>query len=430
MRNGIVGLTVAFAMGVTMASASAGVDNWPSYRGPHFNGHADVEGLPTEWSETKNVKWKTEIHGKAWSSPVIWGDQIWMTTATADGKVLSGVCVDRDSGKIVYDEVLFNIAEPQFCIAKNSYASPSPVIEEGRVYLNWGSPGTACIDTKTMKVLWTRDDLKCNHFRAPGSSPVLYKNLLILTMDGSDYQYAIALDKNTGKTVWRQDRTHDYADIDPKTGMPKADGDFRKGFATPLIITVDGKDQLISPAAKAVHALDPMTGKPIWYAMYNEHSPSSNPLFYDGLVIVKTGWGKAGIVAVKPTGSGNVTDTHVAWSIKSNSGNAKKPSAVIVDGLMYMVSDQGGIATCLDAKTGDEVWKTRLGGKEYSASVLYAGGLLYFFSEEGEATVVKPGRDFNKVAENKLDEGLMASPAVAGKALFLRTKTHLYRIEN
>jgi len=430
MRERIIGLIVMTLCTLGAAGvAPAGVDNWSNYRGPSHDGIADVDGLPIEWSKSKHVKWETPIHGRGWSSPVVWGDQVWLTTATKDGKVLSGICVDRDSGKVIYDEVLFKVAEPQYAHPFNSYASPSPVIEDGRVYLHWGSPGTACIDTKTMKVLWTRDDLKCNHFRGAGSSPVLYKNLLILTMDGSDYQYVIALDKATGKTVWKTDRSHDYNDINPKTGKPDRDGDWRKGYSTPLVITVDGKDQLITPAAKAVHALDPATGKELWHVMYKEHSASSNPLFHDGLVIVNTGWGHAGILAIKPTGKGDVTKTHVAWDIRPGTANAKKPSAVIVDGLMYMVSDKSAIATCVDPKTGKEVWKSRVGGKNHSASVLYAGGHIYFFSEEGVTTVIKPGREFNKVAESKLGDGFMGTPAVAGKALFLRSKSHLYRVE-
>jgi len=420
---------MSFCVAVMVASAAfAGVDNWPNYRGPSHDGTADVSDLPIEWSETKNVKWKTAIHGRAWSSPVVWGDQVWLTTATKDGKTLSGICVNRDTGKMIYDEVLFKVAEPQYAHPFNSYASPSPVIEDGRVYLHFGSPGTACIDTKTMKVVWTREDLKCNHFRGAGSSPALYGDLLILTMDGSDYQYVIALNKKTGETVWKTDRSHDFKDLDGK-GKPARDGDWRKGYSTPLVITVDGKDQLISPAAKAVHALDPKTGKELWHVTYPEHSASSNPLFHEGLVIVKTGWGNSGIMAIKPTGSGDVTDTHVAWKIKPTTANAKKPSAVIVDGLMYMVSDKSAIATCIDPKTGDNVWKARVGGKNHSASALYAGGHIYFFSEEGVTTVIKPARELTKVAESKLGDGFMGTPAVAGKALFLRSKSHLYRIE-
>jgi outer membrane protein assembly factor BamB len=409
---------------ILFQSQLLGADNWPDYRGPTADGHTDATALPLTWSESKNVKWKTAIHGRAWSSPVIWGEQIWLTTATKDGKRLSVLCVNKKDGKILLDKVLFTVVKPQFCHSYNSYASPSPIIEEGRVYVTWGSPGTACIDTKSLKVVWKRDDLKCNHFRAPGSSPVIYKDKLILTHDGSDFQYVIALSKKSGKTIWKTDRSTDFNDL--VNGKPKRDGDERKGFSTPYFITVNGNVQMISPGAKAAFAYDPETGKEIWTVRYPEHSSASRTMFGHGLLFINSGFGKAQLMAVKPDGKGDVTKTHVVWAIKK--AVPKKPTGVLVGDLIYSCDD-GGMGLCIDAKTGKAIWTERIGGK-HSAAALYSKGRVYFADENtGTTTVIEPGREFKVLAKNKLDKGCMGSPAVSGNALFLRTLTHLYRIE-
>src|SRR5215213_6048512 len=245
------------------AAAARAEDNWPQFRGPTGQGISDATGLPSTWSETENVVWKTAIHGKSHSSPVVWGDQVWLTTATENGQALSVLCVDRTNGRVLRDMKLFDVALPQYAHPFNSYASPTPVIEEGRVYVTFGSPGTACLDTKTGKVLWERTDLECNHFRGAGSSPIVWKDLLIMNFDGSDFQYLIALDKTTGKTVWKTNRSVDYQDLEPN-GKPKADGDFRKAFATPHVAEIDGRPVLFSSGAKAHYAYDPATGKEFW----------------------------------------------------------------------------------------------------------------------------------------------------------------------
>ena len=215
------------------------------------------------WGEGKNVAWKTAVHGRAWSSPVILGNQVWMTTATPDGRELFAVALDRDSGKIVFDLKLFDVATPQYAHPFNTYASPTPVIEPGRVYVTFGSPGTAAIDTKTGKVIWERRDFECNHFRGAGSSPILFGDLLLMHFDGSDHQFVVALDKRTGKTVWRTPRSIDFQDLGPD-GKPKADGDFRKAFATPQIVMVEGRPVMVSVGSKAVYGYDPLTGKELW----------------------------------------------------------------------------------------------------------------------------------------------------------------------
>jgi outer membrane protein assembly factor BamB len=402
---------------LSLAAAVVAGDNWPRFRGPHGDGHADAAKLPLTWSESENVVWKTPIHDRGWSSPVVWGDQVWLTTAKANGTELFAVCVDRATGKVVYDFKLFDVARPDpLNNPTNSYASPTPAIEEGRVYLHFGSYGTACLDTKTAKVLWARRDLPCDHWRGPASSPVIYRDLLILTFDGHDVQYLAALDKATGKTVWKKDRSFEYG---------KLDGDLKKGYSTPSVITVSGKEQLVSASAFGTIAYDPQTGDELWKITHGGMNTAVTPLYGHGKVFVCTSDGGLQLVAVRPDGSGDVTKTHIEWTLNKNVPNRSSP--LLVDDLLYMANGQG-ILSCIDVKTGKPVWQERIGGA-YWASPVYAAGRLYFFNDTGTAVVGEPGRSWRKLAENKLDDGCMASPAVAGEALFVRTKTHLYRIE-
>jgi len=335
------------------------------------------------------------------------------------------VALDRDTGKLLFDLKLFQVATPQYAHPFNTYASPTPVIEPGRVYVTFGSPGTAAIDTKTGKVLWERRDFECNHFRGAGSSPVLFGDLLLMQFDGSDHQFVVALDKHTGKTVWRTPRSIDFQDLTPE-GKPKADGDFRKAFATPQIVMVDGRPIMVSIGSKAVYGYDPKSGKEVWRVIERgSHSGSTRPVAGNGLVYLAMGFDAAQILAVRPDGQGDVTASHVAW--RFGKGAPSKPSMILVDDLLFTVND-GGIAGALNAKTGELVWRGRVDGT-YSASPLYAAGRIYTFSEDGKTTVLEAGREFKVLAENFLDEGFMASAAVDGQALFLRTRTHVYRIE-
>lgn len=407
---------------------AAGGDTWPEFRGPTGQGLSDATGLPLTWSESAHVRWKTAIHGKAWSSPVVWGGQVWLTTATEDGRELSAVAVDRASGKVLVDRRLFQVAEPQFAHEFNSYGSPTPVIEEGRVYVTFGSPGTACLDTRDGRVLWQRRDLPCNHWRGAGSSPILWRDLLIMHFDGADQQYVVALDQASGRTVWKTDRSVDFKDLTPE-GKPTRDGDFRKAFSSPLVVTHEGQPLLLSVGSKATYGYEPATGRELWRVEeHRHHSGTVRPVVGHGLVFTATGLGKGEMWAVRPGGRGVVTDTHVVWKVKRNVPN--RPSPVLVGDLLFMIDQDGGVVTCLEAKTGREVWRERLPGTgNHSASPIHAEGRLYFFNERGLGVVIAAGRRFQVLAENKLDEGCMASPAVAGRALFVRTKTHLYRLE-
>ncbi len=409
----------------TLAAITLPASDWPQFRGPTGDGLARTNRVPATWSEEQNVKWKTAIHGRAWSSPVVLGRQIWLTTGTPDAKQLFAVCVDADSGKIIRDLKLFEVERPQFHHPVNSPGSPTPVIEDGRVYVTFGSPGTACLDTKTGAVLWERRDLACNHYRGAGSSPILFGGLLIMNFDGSDVQYIVALDKLTGKTVWRKDRSIDFKDLGPD-GKPKMEGDLRKGFATPHVADLDGRPLLISQGASAAYGYHPLTGEEYWRVEErSSHSGGTRPVVGHGLIFFPTGWSQGQVLAVKMAGRGEVTSTNIAWRVTK--GVPKKSSLLLDGDLLYMIND-GGIATCLDAKTGAQVWNERIAGN-FSASPILADGKIYFFSEEGKATVIAAGREFKKLAENTLASGFMASPAVTDHALILRTKTHLYRIE-
>jgi outer membrane protein assembly factor BamB len=435
LRRALYACTLA--LGFSLISSFA-ADNWPQFRGPNGDGHSDAKGLPLTWSETNHVKWKTAIHDKGWSSPVVWGSQVWLTTASDEGRQLYAICVDRGSGKIIHDLKVFEIGGQPDIRKFNTYASPTPVIEEGRIYVTFGSAGTACMDTKTGKTLWERPDLECNHYRGAGSSPVAYQNLLIMNFDGSDHQFSIALDKKTGKTGWRQERSIDYKDLGPD-GKPQSEGDFRKAFSTPHVAMLDGKAVLVSQGAKAAYGYEPLTGKELWRVEERtSHSAAGRPLVGHGLVFLTTGFSKGELLAIKPGKNGEVIDTkdiapaenghlQIAWKSKRNV--PRKPSLILAGDLLFGIEDDGGMASCYEAKTGAEVWRERVGGN-HSASPLYAEGRLYFFADDGKTTILEAGRQFKKLAENKLDGGFMASPAVAGKALFLRSKTHLYRIED
>lgn len=403
-----------------LACSTRAEENWPQFRGPHQDGHSDAVGLPVKWSETQNVKWKTAIPGTGWSSPVVWGDQVWMTTATDEGRSLRAVCVAKSSGKIVHDVEVFHVANPPPKHDFNSYASPTPALEAGRVYVCFGTNGSACLDTATAAPIWANRELTCDHINGPGSSPVLFKDLYILCCDGGDVQYVAALNKNSGKLVWRTNRSVNF------DGVP---ADVRKAYNTPIVMHSEGKDQVISIGAHRVYSYDASDGRELWYFDQPGFSNVAQPLFADGMVYISTGFGKADLWAVRTDGSGDVSKTHVAWKIKKNIPCRSTPLIVGEgnDKRIYMVSDSG-IASCVKAETGEQVWQGRI-GPGYSASPLNAGGLIYFFDEKGGSTVVKPGPSLEVLSQNVLDDGIMGTPAVSGKALYVRTKSNLYRIE-
>ena len=405
---------------VILAGTTLANDHWPQFRGPTQQGHSDSTGLPVTWAEGgRNVAFKTAIPGEGWSSPAVWGEQVWMTTATQGGRSLRAVCVGRDTGRVVHDLEVFSVDKLDPKNDFNSYASPTPVLEEGRVYVSFGTYGNACLDSRTGKPIWKSEELKLDHKEGAGSSPVLYKDLFILHCDGTDVQYVAALDKDTGKLAWKTDRTTDFGN---------KPGDLRKAYNVPLFIREGGRDLMVSVGAYRAFCYDPSDGKDLWSCAIPGFSVVPRPVYADGVVYVATGYMSSELWAIRTGGKGDVTNTHVLW--KTKQGVPFKPSILLVDGRIYMVADTG-VARCLDARSGEQVWQKRLEGK-YTASPVYAEGLVYFFSEQGLTTVIRAGREGKEpeiVAENELDGRFMASPAIAGKSMFLRTDKHLYRIE-
>jgi outer membrane protein assembly factor BamB len=378
--------------------------DWPEFRGPTGQGYSEEHGLPLTWSETKNVRWKVAIPGKGWSSPAIRGDRIWLTTATEEGKSLRALSMDRHTGALLQDVEIVRLNRPGQINPKNSYASPTPVLDGDRVYLHFGAYGTACI-TQSGEIIW-KTRLECdNGQHGPGSSPVLYENLLIVSCDGRDIQYVVALDKQTGKVQWKTLRRGYQA------------------YSTPLIVRLPEGDQIISPGALRAIAYEPRTGKEIWQVRYGDgFSNVPRPVYGNGLVFLCTGFQEPSLLAVRVNGRGDVTRSHIAWILKR--GAPLTPSPLLVGEELYLISDQG-IATCVDARTGNQYWQVRLGGS-HSASPIYADGRIYFLSEEGESVVIAPGRQFKILATNQLDGRALASMAVSGGAIYLRTQTHLY----
>lgn len=415
-RFALSGTLIAFQVVASAAWAADLSQTWRQFRGDSADGLALDANLPTEWSETKNVKWKTAIHGRGWSSPVVADGEVWLTTATEDGLEMYVMCLDLSSGAIKHDRLVFENSEVQSDFhVTNSYASPTPVLDDERVFVHFGAYGTACLDRKSCTVIWQRRDLPCNHYRGAGSSPILYQGLLIFHMDGFDHQYAIALDTSTGETVWKKDRDIDYG---------TDNGDFYKAFSTPIVINVDGVDQLISPASKTCLALDPKTGEEFWRVRYDEHSTTVRPIFDGERIYLSTGFGKAKMMCVRVNGAGDVTDSHVEWVQLKSIGS--KPSPVLVNGKLFDVTDDG-IFERLSTETGEIVFRERLGGK-FSASLVASKDRVIALDHDGKGYVFSTDDEPRLLAENKLDSGCNSSPAIVGNDLILRTTTHLYRI--
>lgn len=407
-------IVVAWAITHSIQHSSA---QWPCFRGGEAHGVLLNATLPSRWSETENVAWKTKIHGRAWSSPVVEGNEIWLTTATEDGLQMFVVCISLDSGRIVHDQLVFEnkTVQPDFHVT-NTYASPTPVIDGPFLYAHFGAYGTACIRRSDCSKVWERRDLPCNHYRGAGSSPIVYHNKLIFHMDGFDHQYAVALDCKTGQTVWKADRKVEYS---------TDNGDYYKAFSTPTVISVAGKDQLISPAAMACMALDPETGNEIWRVRYTEHSTTVRPVFDGKHLYMSTGFSKAQMLCINVEGaSGDITKSHVVWS--QNKGIGSKPSPVLVHGRLFDITDDGVICR-LDLKTGEQVWKHRLGGK-FSASLVASKDHLVALDHDGKGFVFTVADEPQLVGENMLPDGCNASPAVLSDGLLVRTTSTLYRL--
>jgi len=404
---------------------------WPCRNGPFQNGTArelDARGVPTEWDEAsgKNIAWKVDLEGLGHSTPVIGHDRIWFTAATEDGKQQFGYAIDARTGRIVHHKLVFENAAPERLGNRvNTYASPSCVLEDDAVYVHFGTYGTARLDPQTAAIVWQRRDLHCRHYRGPGSSPIVCQNFLVLTFDGIDQQYVTALDKRTGKTVWRTDRSTNYHDLGPD-GRPKLEGDVRKGYGTPGATDVAGHTQIVSVGSRAAFGYDAATGSEIWTIPHEDFNAAAPPLFFENMAIIHSGTGGTNFMAVRLDDStrGDVTNTHVVWN--RTKANSRLCAPVLDRGRIWIMTDHG-VLFGLDAKTGKQETTLRLGGT-FVASPLIADEHLYAPDEEGTTTVVQLSGPQKVVASNRLNEGMRASPAVADGALYLRTLHRLYKI--
>ena len=415
-------LSLVLATRVLMAAdppTSNAAAEWPQFRGPDGQGHATQTGLPVRWSERQNVVWKTAIPGQGWSSPVIQGNQIWLTTAVDAGKSLRAVCVDRETGNINRDVEVFRVNVPGRIHLKNGHASPTPILAGDRVFVHFGAHGTACLSTQG-EIQWTVN-LSYYHHHGPAASPVLVDDLLFVSCDGftgpfydklqrpdaSSPQFIVGLDPQTGQARWKHARQG------------------RHSYATALAIEVNGKTQIISPGGDRVAAYDPATGHEIWWVTFTGYSLIPRPVFGNGLVYVCSGYDTPSLLAIRPDGQGDVTQSHVVW--KTLKGTSLTPSPVLVGTELYQVSDVG-IGSCLDAVTGKLHWMQRLGGN-FSASPIAAEDRIYFTNESGVTFVVQQGPKFKKLGSNTIEGRTFASAAVAGTAIYLRSEKSLYRIE-
>jgi outer membrane protein assembly factor BamB len=388
--------------------------DWPEFRGPTGQGLVSTGSLPVEWTPTKNIAWKQAIPGIGWSSPVVASDRIYLTTGVKSGDRLSlrTLCLNARNGNILWDREVFRPAGASVKRhhAKNSPSSPTPIVHGQRLFVHFGHNGTACLDLDG-NIVWRNSDLSYQPVHGNGGSPVLVDNALAFSCDGSDTQFVAALDRETGRLLWKTGRS------------VKAERPF--SFCTPLVIEVGGQKQIVSPGSNMVGAYDPQSGREIWRVRYDGYSVVPRPVYAHGLVFVCSGYDSPVMLAIRPDGTGDVTDSHVAW--KATRGVPATPSPLVIADDLYMVADNG-IVSCLDAKTGGLHWRERLGGK-FSASPIAADGKIYFQSEEGIGTVIQAGKKLEVIARNAMNERVLASYAATNRALFIRTEKHLYRVQ-
>ena len=431
-------MAIPVVLSLVFATTGNSGDSWPQFRGPDGQGHSDATDLTADWDNPENILWQTSIPGRGWSSPVVMNGQVWLTTALetegsaelrkrqlegdrfADSKdvvqsvSLHTVGIDLHTGAVLHDLELVGVDEPVPIHSLNSYASPTPVLEPGRLYCDFGRFGTFCVDVNRGEVVW-HQQLRQTHSVGPGSSPMLVDGLLILTCDGLVEQFVVALDAATGEVAWRTDRP-------PMSGD---DGELHKAFSTPILVGSAAGQQLFVPGAQWTAAYEPRTGKEIWRVRHGEgFSLVPRPVAAGDFVYMHTGFAGKGLCAIRTGGHGDVTDSHVVWNQKGV--NSTRPSPLLIDGRIYTVTESG-VASCVDAETSEIVWRKRLGGN-FSASLLYAANRIYACSEEGVVTVFEAGDAYQELEKHDLEERIMASPAVVGESILLRTGDYLYRI--
>lgn len=402
-------------------TVAARAENWPQFRGPTGQGRSSETDVPLQWSATENVVWKTELPGESWSSPIVWGDRVFVTTATEAGQSCRVLSLDRDTGRVLWDREVFNQV-PRRKEGRNSYATPTPATDGERVYACFYDGSFAALDFAG-NIVWTNRTYPFYSQHGLGTSPILHRGLLIMARDGSsdgpdkglgwqtpwDQAYIVALDARTGRERWKARR-----------------GLSRISHGVPALWTApDGREQLVSEAGDVVQGFDLQTGERLWSSQVIGEGKVPSTVVGDGLVFTAGGWGgRESIKAFRLGDKGDLQTSNLIWEQKR--GVPKVPSMLFLQPHLFAVTD-GGIATCLNAATGDIVWQERLGGN-HSASPVSAAGRLYFVGDNGQTTVIAAGPDFKILAKNPLDQKVQASPAISQGRIFIRTEKHLFAI--
>ena len=388
----------------------ASAENWPCWRGPRGDGTSLETGIPTRWNGItgQGIVWKSAIPGTGHSSPIVWEDRIFLTSCLEPTQQRVLLCLERASGQILWQQtVLQSPLEHKHKL--NSFASGTPATDGHQVYVTF-------LDRQQMAVAAYDFDGRQQWLVRPGafssvhgycSCPVLFENLVIVNGDHDGDSYIVALDRSSGSTVWKIPREH-------KT----------RSYSTPLVRQIDGRVQMILSGSKQVASYDPRTGRRHWVIEGPTDQFVASVVYNGELVFMTCGYPERHILAIRPDGSGDVTDTHIVWRTTENC--AYVPSPIVVGEYFLVVSDDG-IASCYEAATGRRLWRQRLEGG-HSASLVAADGLVFFLSDRGETTVVRPGPRFERVASNPLGEACSASPAISGGQLYLRGEQHLFCI--
>lgn len=394
----------------------AGQTEWNQFQGPGGQGKAPAANLPEKWSETLNHAWGVNIPGKAWASPIVHQGKIWLANSTEDGKRLSLLGLDLTTGKQIHDITVFEVPKPAFCFPYNSYASSTPTAKDGKVFVHYGSAGTACINAQNGNILWKRNDLPCDHHRGAGSSPLLWNDRLYLIFDGFDKQYVACLNATDGSTLWKTDRGFDYG---------TDNGDSKKAYATPAIVEAGGSTQVVCPSASHTAAYDALTGKEVWRVKHGGMNAASIPQRKGDSLFLASSDGGWGLGAVRLGATGKLPEDAILW--KTAKG-APQYSSLVIDGDLIYSATEKGFACCLEAATGAEVYQERLGNKFHASPVL-SGDKLWLFDDKGKGYCIRAGRKYQLLGSGQLDDGCMATPAIAGDILIVRTRKGLHALK-